>query len=273
MKQKIIPLVSVLVGIIAFALTHQFLKAERRKLDAERKAIYAGARKVEVVAAARDIPGGTRIKPEDIMPVEVFETAISDRTVVKSDGRWLLGKKVLFPIKANRPVMWSDLEGGAAGVLSLAGIVQEGMRAVALPIGGASAVSGLILPNDRVDVLGTFSFPSKTVQGQMETVTLTVLQDVTVLATGTQMAQQLASRGGAQKAGGYNAVTLEVTPREAELLVFAQQMRGSLSLTLRNPEDVSFENELPDIDFKYLEGKLKDLNLFRQKNIRHKRNL
>jgi hypothetical protein len=36
---------------------------------------------------------------------------------------------------------------------------------------------------------------------------------------------------------------------------------------------VSFEKDLPEIDFKHLESKLPELNLYRQRNIRHKRDL
>jgi pilus assembly protein CpaB len=132
-------------------------------------------------------------------------------------------------------------------------------------------VSGMVEPNDHIDVLGTFTLPS-TVPGEMESVTLTVLQDVTVLATGQQLARQLSGGRRGARDTGYSTVTLEVTPREAELLVFAQQARGKLTLSLRNPSDISFEKDLPKIDFKLLQTELPALNLYRQKNIRMKRN-
>ena len=92
-----------------------------------------------------------------------------------------------------------------------------------------------------------------------------------MLATGQTMAKQLSlsSRVNARSTG-YSTVTLEVTLREAELLVFAQQLQGRLTLCLRNPNDGSYENSLPEVDFKYLESKLPELNQFRQKSIRRK---
>jgi Flp pilus assembly protein CpaB len=158
-------------------------------------------------------------------------------------------------------------------IMGLAHLVQSGMRAISLSVGGSSAVSGMVQPNDRVDVLGTFTMASKTVPGEMETVTLTVLQDVTVLATGQRMANQAVARRGIAQASGYSTVTLEVTPREAELLVFAEEVKGRLVLSLRNPADVSFESDLPEIDFEHIEKRLRELNLYRQRNIRHKKNL
>ena len=141
-----------------------------------------------------------------------------------------------------------------------------------MAISGASGVSGMVQPTDRIDVLGTFSFPSKRVPGEMETVTLTILQDVTVLATGQRLAKQNVYRRSGRDTS-YSTVTVEVTPREGELLVFAQQIKGRLALALRNPSDVSFESDLPEINFEHLESKLPELNLFRQRNIRHKRDL
>ena len=182
----------------------------------------------------------------------------------------ILGKKTQFEIKAKEPVLWSYIEGGNPSERGVAEMVKSGMRAISLAISGAPAVSGMVQPNDRIDVLGTFSFPSKSAPGQMEAVTLTVLQDVTVLATGQQVTRPAAGAR-ARSAAGYNSVTLEVTPREAELLVFAQQMRGSLFLALRNPTDMSFESDLPEINFEQLEKKLPELNQYRQQNIRHKR--
>ena len=69
---------------------------------------------------------------------------------------------------------------------------------------------------------------------------------------------------------GYNTVTVEVTPREAELLVFVENMRGHLTLALRNPEDVSYEKNLPEVNFDMLERELPELNSYRQMILRHK---
>ena len=98
------------------------------------------------------------------------------------------------------------------------------MRAVSIPVSGAAGVSGMVRPNDCVDVLGSFVLPSSTGStdpSEMEMVTLTVLQNVTVLAIGSDTQRTISDR---KNNSGYSSVTLQVTPREAEVLVFAQQM-------------------------------------------------
>jgi len=91
-------------------------------------------------------------------------------------------------------------------------------------------------------------------------VTCTILQNVLVLATGSRTAK---ARGQALS-GGYSTVTLEVTPREAEMLAFAEQIKGRLVLSLRNRNDTSYEKELPKVDFAKIQGEIEELNLKRQ---------
>lgn len=273
MKQKLIPIISIVIGLLAFILTKMYLQGQQDRYNKEIEKMYAGAKRIEIIVAFTEIPAGTAIKQTDIRSDTVIESSVPPDVVSVNDADKILGKKLLFRVTKGRAISWGNIEGvDRMADLRLAGIVKPGLRAMSLSIGGASAVSSMVQPNDRVDVLGTFSFPSKKNPNEMETVTLTVLQDVTVLATGQNTARQY-SRQRAGAAMNYSTVTLEVTPREAELLLFAQQMRGGLSLTLRNPSDVSFENDLPEIDFKHLETRLPELNLYRQRTIRHKTNL
>ena len=273
MKEKVIPIASVLIGILAFALTHQYLRGKHRELAELEAQIYRDAAKIRVMVARHDIPAGTMLKASDLRTLEVFERSVRGHAITPEHGELLIGKKTLFTIDKGNPIFWSDIEGGGTGRLALSPMISHGLRAISITAGGVTAVSGMIQPNDRIDVLGTFSFPSKSTPGEMETVTLTVLQDVTVLATGHTMAKQQWLEGGIRRATGYSTVTLEVTPSEAELLVFAEQSSGSLTLALRNPSDVSYESDLPEINFEHLQTRLPELNLYRQRRIRHKRDL
>jgi Flp pilus assembly protein CpaB len=58
-----------------------------------------------------------------------------------------------------------------------------------------------------------------------------------------------------------------VTPREAEMLVFAEQMKGRLVLALRSRTDTSYEAELPKVDFERIKGEIENLNRQRQLKI------
>lgn len=267
MKEKVVLLISILVGILAFWLTNRYLQKEREKL-------YAGAEKVKVVVAGRSLPAGTVLAVEDLAQSSVYKTAVGENVVRPEDLDTIIGKKLRYSLKRGEPVWWSQVDVPDRRRTGLAPMVRSGLRAISIAIGGADTVSGLVQPNDRVDILGTFSFPARdSAAGEFETVTLTVLQDVTVLATGQQLARTDSGSGqGAWRPGGYSMVTLEVSPREAELLTFVQHMKGQgqLTLALRNPEDVGFETELPEVNFTHVEQSLGELNDYRQRYIRHK---
>ncbi len=117
------------------------------------------------------------------------------------------------------------------------------MRALALPVDKVASFGGLLKPKDHVDILGTFQKPG---EGDVETVTL--LQNVAVLAVGGRLGSGREVSKGNRREARVSTVTALVTPEEAELLVFAQD-RGSLSLTMRNEEDVNTEMELDGKNF------------------------
>ncbi|MBX4867180.1 MULTISPECIES: Flp pilus assembly protein CpaB [Rhizobium] len=84
------------------------------------------------------------------------------------------------------------------------------------------------------------------ISSRTRVVTRTFLQNVKVLAVGAATTPQ----GAVTKANSsYNHVTVEVTPSEAEMLIFAMgQANGRLNLVLRNPADNSVE-DLPSINW------------------------
>jgi pilus assembly protein CpaB len=267
MKQKFVLIAAIAFGLIAALLTRSWIDSKENEYAKRHAELTRKTEKVQVIVAYRTLPKGTVVATADIANGTVFEAAVRGRPVItKDDYMRILGRRLEQTIEAGSPIFWSDIEGGTAGYKGLAHDVQPGMRAVSIAVSGANAVSGMIRPNDAVDVLGTFVFGDESGAKADELVTLTMLQNVTVLATGTDTAKTIDPME--RNASGYSTVTLEVTPREAELLVFAQQMRGRLSLTLRSPNDVQYETELPRVDFKKVEAELSELNEYRQKKIR-----
>jgi Flp pilus assembly protein CpaB len=83
------------------------------------------------------------------------------------------------------------------------------------------------------------------ISSRTRVVTRTFLQNVKVLAVGAATSAE----GAVTTAGTYSHVTVEVTPAEAEMLIFAMgQANGRLNLVLRNPGDSTVE-DLPSINW------------------------
>lgn len=181
---------------------------------------------VRVIAAARDMAMGTRLRKADLRALEVLEKDLPKGAVL--EPRDAEDRVLLYPVNVNealnssRLTTWTKAEGVPA-------TIEPGMRAIAVPITDSSGVAGLVQPRSRVDVLFTRT-------GSMaEASTVTILEDVEVLAVGrlTQAGQTVDPR-----APKVPVATLLVTPEEARKLELAKN-QGRISLALRNPLDRS----------------------------------
>jgi pilus assembly protein CpaB len=214
---------------------------------------------MEVVCFARDLPAGAEIAKSDLGLKTVPAIGMRGQALTVENVTDVVGRKTVLAHRRGDVMFWADIEGGDPSVKGLSADIKKQMRAISINCSGAAAVSSMVRPNDHVDVIGTFNF-DKT-PGSRNFVTCTILQNVLVLATGTDTAKNL-RRTGAERS--YSTVTLEVTAREAEMLAFAEQMKGRLVLTLRNRNDTSFEKELPKVDFEKIRSEIEELNLKRQ---------
>ncbi|MCY1370368.1 Flp pilus assembly protein CpaB [compost metagenome] len=111
------------------------------------------------------------------------------------------------------------------GGSTLASLIESDKRAISVRVDDVVGVGGFLLPGNRVDVLAT-----KKVGNNSEAESKTILEDLRVLAV-----DQTASTDKTQPVV-VRAVTLEMTPKEAEVLVKAMS-EGRLQLALRNPLD------------------------------------
>lgn len=155
--------------------------------------------------------------------------------------------------------------------VNFANQIGDGMRALSIPVTAISAVSYFVGPGSRVDILATMTEragPPKAIErpedltpelmlqnmaaNQQRLVTKTLLQNVRVMAVGSSVS----SGSYLDTSGGYNTVTFEVTPIQAEVLTFALgQAEGGLSLVLRNPENTEIER-IPSVGWENLEKPL-----------------
>ena len=179
----------------------------------------------KVVVAAVDIELGTRLSPQMLTTVEwpsgsvppgAFKTLkeLNDR-VVKIG---ILRGDAVLERKLSPP--------GTRGGLSA--VIADGKRAMTVRVNDVVGVAGFALPGNYVDVL--VNTKQDRADGQGSPISLTVLESVLVLAVA-----QEASRDD-MKPKVVNAVTLELTPEDAQKLDLARSV-GTLSLVLRNQLD------------------------------------
>lgn len=192
----------------------------------------------EVLVAATPLPLGKVLAAEDLLWQSWPRKAIGAGAVRRSAAATALddmkGAIVRSAFIQGEPIRAEKvIHANGSGIL--AAILPSGYRALAINIDsqGANSAGGFILPNDRVDVIRTLSKadPSRPGMTEQKFDSETLLTNVRVLAIG----QNIQERNGERVVTGSNA-TLEVAPRQAELLVLAQRT-GQLSLALRSMSD------------------------------------
>lgn len=189
----------------------------------------------EVLVATRELPVGTILDATALKfqpwPKEMVDNAYYIRK--DTDLQSLVGTVVRNPITAGQPVTQGSLvKPGDRGFLAAA--LGPGMRAVTVPVSGASAVAGFVFPGDHVDLVLTQSVPGGG-DGPPLKVSETVLRNLRVLAT-DQRTDNKVGDDGKTVVKTYSNVTLEATPKIAEEIAVAQTV-GELSLSLRSLAD------------------------------------
>ncbi len=112
--------------------------------------------------------------------------------------------------------------------------LPSGKRAIATHISPDTSAGGFILPNDKVDVIMTRRSSDAATEGF---VTETILENIRVLAIDQTIQED--EEGRKVKVG--ETATLELTPRQAEIITVAQQMADRLTLALRATVDAEEE--------------------------------
>ncbi len=240
-RRKVL-LVSLALAILAVLLLYIYTQQLAAKYG-------VAGEKVTLVAAKFDIAADKPISHDMLTQIEVPESYVHPQSVFIHEWERIVGQRVAHTIREGQTLLWTDFSDPRSEV-ELDQVVKEGWRAMAIPVDQVSSMGGLLQPNDHVDILGTFMKPE-----QKEWLTITLLQNVTVLAVGARLGSR--ERSSEEATGrGFQTVTVLVTPEEAELLTFSVD-KGKISLSLRNENDITTELALPPKNFKDVFGEKK----------------
>lgn len=179
----------------------------------------------QIAVASADIEIGARITPEMVQMVKWPQDSVPPGAFTESGP--LAGRVTLSALQRGEPILAGRLAAeGAKGGLSA--VVADGKRAMTVRVNDVIGVAGFALPGTYVDIL--VNTQGEGSRGDGSSVSKIVLERILVLAVA-----QEADRD-ATKPKVVNAVTLELTPQQAELLDLTRSV-GTLSLVLRNQAD------------------------------------
>lgn len=202
---------SVVIGIGAVAIAQHWI-AKRTEVAS-----------TKVVVASRDLAFGSQLR-EGMLEVIEWPASSKLKDPVAEPAQ-IYTRVINTPILRGEPVLISKLAPlGEKGGLSA--LLHEGSRAITVKVNEIVGVAGFALPGNYVDVIANATQKSGKVVSKI------ILERILVLA----LAQDASTVE--TKPRLVNAVTLEVTPQQAEQIDLARSV-GSLSLVLRSQVDVA----------------------------------
>jgi pilus assembly protein CpaB len=199
---------------------------------------------VDVLVAKSDIGLGQTVKPED-MQWQSWPAATASSTFIRRSERpdataQIVGSIARSPFIVGEPIRELKLV-KANGSGFMAAILPTGMRAISTEISPETGAGGLILPNDRVDVILSKREKNPDKAGAPDTINSEViLSNVRVLA----IDQAPKEKDGQNSVVG-KTVTLELKSEQAETLAHARQS-GTLALALRSIADANMTETTSD---------------------------
>lgn len=212
---------SLLLAAIAAWMANSWLSTQR--------APAASLASSRILSAAVSLPVGTKIEQRHVSTIEMIPGKEPAGTF--RDFKEIEGKVTTVNVPSGQMLMAQMF--ALEGVGALAAAVAKNKRAVTVRVDDVVGVAGFLLPGNRVDVVATRK-DDRTFIVTSET----ILSNVKVLAVDQTTAAN------SSEPVVVRAVTLEVTPHEAEILL-ESKAAGTIQLALRNPSDESDARRKP----------------------------
>jgi len=233
-KGVLVPMVLAMLAAMLYLLV----------LTSKEKALTNSYETGQVLVANVDIPERTVLKEEMVTPTQMprkFMEQDAFEVKTPADIKMIanLVTRVRIP-KGNQVTQSALISLSPEAGLSVK--IPPGYRGTILPI--EPELKALIKPGDRVDVLVTFD--AVMADGRKEKVTATILQNVLVVAVGTNLGQGLNAKEAKalsdkeDKTAAFSEksmISLALNPNEAQYLALAG-VQGQTTVVLRGLGDV-----------------------------------
>lgn len=181
-----------------------------------------------VVVAKQEIPLGEKITAEYLALAPIPNGSLPEGVFRKMDD--VVGRVAITPIGVRETITNMKLAPAGTGG-GLSAVIPEGYRAMTVKVDDVVGVSGFIMPGSFVDIVAVVT-PLSQSGATVGPVSKIVLQNIKVLASGAKIDSPENQRTPSE----VKAVTVQVTPEQAEKLVLAAN-QGKLQLVMRNYGD------------------------------------
>lgn len=226
--------------------------------EVEEKAQKRYGTQVLVVKAKQDIKENENITEQMITLEAIPKTFLepnaisferrSDDPDTQMSVKSLANTVAIVPIKKGEQISFNKItEPGVR--MGLASQVTPGRRAIAIKVEEETAVSRLIKPGDRIDLIAVIDRGG----GRENRIARTLLQDVVVLSVGKNVTNNIPRifefEGGKERIRSlsqdisYSTITIEVDPVQAQAIVLVTgNAENKVIISLRNNDDTERVN-------------------------------
>jgi pilus assembly protein CpaB len=219
------------VGALGFGLlgaggARSYIAGE---LDAGRRRAAVTEERVDVVVAKRTLAPGDAVSAETMAVRRVASALLPSGVVSPDEFPAYDGRTLRVAMRPGEPLFAAALAPTQAAALSSR--IPPGTRAMTIVVDEVNSVSGMLRPGDRIDLMFTVR-PRSGSRLPVGEVATPLMANLLVLATGTRTAVE----PGRQAPTRFGAITVEVTPEQAQKLILAQRS-GRITALLRHPDD------------------------------------
>ncbi len=217
-------IIALLAGLAAIAF---FVLARSQSDDGGGSSAPAAAT-VNVVVASQNIGAGTEITAEMLKTVEVPQNLLVSNAY--TDSGLAVGQVTAVAVSSGEQITPAKLGSPGRDLNALSSVVRHSMRGSSAGVQELTAVGGLILPGDHVDVVATYKIKNLPGLGEKEYIQRTevILQNVEVLS----VAQEAQDPKPLPKAGTEDAVDSGLTSGQLPEDVEEQPQAGTVTVTL-----------------------------------------
>ena len=213
---------ALLAGSGAAYFSHDYIDGQ---VQAHKQRLNEDYEPIQIVVPKENLRVGSVISSHNLAVRPVPNAFVHDQAVRPEDLEAVVGHRLMHPVNSGEPVLMSHVsQKRGAGFSNL---VERGKRALTVAVDTVSSMAGLLRPGDRVDLLAT-------VRDNDRSVTVPLLTDVTLLATGAAVDEF----GVENSTARYQTITVSVSAEDAAKITHAQDV-GRLSVVLRPPGDKS----------------------------------
>lgn len=227
----IILLGAAIFGALAVFAASRYIS---QTVQRERDRLLPNVETTDVVVAKADLKRGEIVGTDNMAVRKVPKEFVPGTAVDPGSFGNVEGARLAVDMRRGEILIRGTLEGADTSTFSTR--VPTGVRAITLTVDEVNSLSGLLQPNDRVDLFFTAK-PFRRVAGpNTADQTRLLMQNVLILATGRQVRPSIANGSQTGIGRAFTTITIEASPDDVQRLILAQKA-GTVTAVLRGNTD------------------------------------